>query len=149
MTGGALGGTRMRAVSKPDVSQVGWIVRERARGKAPSAGIAEALHVDVRTVQRLWARFRHTRPGDIECPARTGGPQDGLPGRRGHGAVAGLCAQCRAGASGMGGGGHRAQVGPAHIPQPNTRHHGGKRVGRGAAQKTRQTQVDPPGMRPS
>ena len=95
----------MRAVSKPDVSQVGWIVRERARGEAPSAGIAEAMHVDVRTVQRLWARFRHTRPGDIECPARTGGPQDGLPGRRGHGAVAGLCAQCRAGASGMGGGG--------------------------------------------
>ena len=64
-----------------------------------NAEIAEAMHVTVRTVQRLWSRFRHTRPGDIEYPTRMGRPQDGLPGRREHGAVAGLHAQCRAGAA--------------------------------------------------
>ena len=93
------GGSRVRVLSKLDVSQVRWIVREKAKGEMTNGAIAEAMHVSVRTVQYLWARFRYTRPDDIVYPARTGRPQDDLPGRREHGAVVGLHAQCRTGAA--------------------------------------------------
>ena len=90
----------MRAVSKLDVSQVRWIVREEAKGRMASGAIAEAVSMSVRTVQCMWARFRHTRPDDIKYPARMGRPQDGMPGRREHAAaVVGRHAQYRTGAA--------------------------------------------------
>ena len=93
------GNSRVRVVSKLDVSQVQWIVREKAKGSMTNGEIAEAMHVSRRMVQHLWAKFRHTRPGDIVYPARMGRPQDGLPGRTEHAAVVGLHARCRTGAS--------------------------------------------------
>ena len=58
-----------------------------------NGAIAKAMHVSVRTVQYPWARFRYTRPDGIVYPERRGRSQDGLPGRREHGAVVGLHAQ--------------------------------------------------------
>lgn len=40
-------------VSKPDVSQVRWIVREKAKGSMANGEIAGAMHVSGSMVQRL------------------------------------------------------------------------------------------------
>ena len=82
------GNARMRAASKPDVSQVRRIVREgegRGAQRRDRGGDARGCAHGAAPVGQV----RRLQPGNIECPARTGGPQDGLPGRRGHGAVAG------------------------------------------------------------
>ena len=76
--------------------------------------IAEAMGAKTRWVQALWARYKHQRPADVQFPMPMDRPPDGLPGRREHGAVAGLHAQRRAG-----GGGHPgARPGPARGPTP-------------------------------
>lgn len=89
---------RVKVASKLDASEARWVVREKAKAGAASAEIAEDMGVSKRMVQYLWARFRHTKPEDIECPTRRGMPQDGLPGRTEHAAVVGLHAQRRTGA---------------------------------------------------
>ena len=58
-------------------------MREKARDGAPGAGIAGAMRVTARTVQRSWAGFEHTRPDGTGRPGRMAWAQDGWPGRGG------------------------------------------------------------------
>ena len=96
-----IGSRKVRVATRLDESKVAWIVRQKARGEMTNAQIAESMGVKVRWVQVLWARYRHLKPADIQFPLPMGRPSGGLPGRREHGAVAGLRSRRRAGAARM------------------------------------------------
>ena len=109
-----VGGRKVRAMAKLDESKVVWIARQKAKGKMANREIAEAMGVNVRWVQALWARYRHLRPADIQYPLPLGRPSGGLPGRREHGTVAGLRSRRKGGAARMEGYIERATG--IHIP---------------------------------
>ena len=69
-----VGGRKVRAMAKLDESKVVWIARQKAKGKMANREIAEAMGVNVRWVQALWARYRHLRPADIHYPLPLGRP---------------------------------------------------------------------------
>ena len=100
-----------------------------------SGEIAGAMHASRRMVQRLWARLRHARPGDVVYPARMGRPQDGLPGRAGHAAAVGLHARRRTGASRLEGRIERAPACTCRATKYTASK--GQRTGRNAAESRR------------
>ena len=136
--------SRVRVASKLDVSQVRRIVREKARGGMTSGEIAGAVHASGRTVQHLWARFRHAWPRDIECPARMGRPQDGLPGRTEHVAAVACTLGARRGHP-CSRGASRGVPACAYRATKYTASKG-QRTGRNAAEKVEEAQVDAAGM---
>ena len=96
-----VGRREVRAMAKLDESKVAWIVREKAKGELTNSQIAESMNVSVRWVQRIWARYKHLRPSEVQFPMPMGRPSAGLPGRREHGAVAGMRALRKGGAARM------------------------------------------------
>ena len=96
-----IGSRKVRVATRLDEPKAAWIVRQKARGEMTDAQIAESMGVKVRRVQVLWARCRRLKPADIQFPPPMGRPSGGLPGRREHGAVAGLRSRRRGGAARM------------------------------------------------
>ena len=71
-------------MSKLDESVVGWIIREKRKGRR-NKQIAETAGVSIRWVQRLWARYKDSP--NIAYPLPMGRPVKGLPGRLEHSSV--------------------------------------------------------------
>ena len=94
-----IGSRKVRVVRKLDESKLARIVRQKADGAMTNRQIAEAMGARTRWVQARWARYRHLSPADVQFPMPMGRPSGGLPGRREHGAVAGLHSRRRAGAA--------------------------------------------------
>ena len=87
-------------MKKLDESKVRWIITQKRKG-AITNHVAQTMDVSARWVKKLWARCKHTDADKILYPARTGRPENGLPGRREHSAVLSVRYREHLGAAGM------------------------------------------------
>ena len=73
-------------MKKPDQSKVEYIIAEKGKG-AKNADIAKAMHITVRYVQKLWARFKNTPKCMILFPAPMDRPRRSPPTQNEQSAV--------------------------------------------------------------
>ena len=73
-----IGGRRVRVMKKLDQPKVEYIIAEKRKG-TKNAYIAKTMHIIVRYVQKLWARFKNTPKDMIVFPAPMGRPRRSPP----------------------------------------------------------------------
>ena len=87
-------------MKKLDESRVRWIIAQKRKG-ATANHVAQTMDISTCRVKKLWVRYKHADAGKILYPARTGRPENGLPGRRERSAVLSVRYREHLGAVGM------------------------------------------------